>query len=209
MLLGAGWAGRGRSVRLRLMVLAGIAAAPGCVPLDPAFDGPSNDNSSRNDDGPTDVDLPDVAYCDRVSGAPSDQVAFEDEVLELVNAERARGASCGDLGRFAPADPVVSNAALRCAARNHSRDMAERGFFDHTNPDGEGPGERIARTGYQPRTWGENIAFGQTSPRAVVDAWMESPGHCANVMNPAFTELGVGYEAGDYWTQVFGAPREP
>ncbi len=178
----------------------------GCVvPLEFLPDGSSNDN--RSDSDVEDVDLPEVAYCDQVSGAAADQVTFEDRVLELVNAERARGATCGEQGRFAPTDPVVSNAALRCAARNHSRDMVERGFFDHTNPDGDGPGERIAQTGYVPRTWGENIAYGQLTPEQVVEAWMDSDGHCANIMNPSFTELGVGYDSDNTWTQVFGAPR--
>lgn len=90
--------------------------------------------------------------------------------------------------------------------------MAARGYFDHTSPEGEGPGTRVAEAGYSGRGWGENIAQGYGSAQAVVDGWMNSPGHRANILNCDFNELGVGYAEGSsrgnvpgiYWTQVFG-----
>lgn len=86
--------------------------------------------------------------------------------------------------------------------------MSQRNFFDHVNPDGDGPGERIEASTYEWSTWGENIAAGYRTPEAVVEGWMSSDGHCSNIMNPAFTEIGVGYEPDGFnWTQVFGAPR--
>ncbi|WP_328940712.1 CAP domain-containing protein [Streptomyces sp. NBC_00250] len=120
-----------------------------------------------------------------------------DQVIALVNAERAK-AGCG---------PLTANATLTRAAQGHSDDMAARDFFDHTNPDGDGPGERVTDAGYPWSTYGENIAMGQSSPESVMDSWMNSPGHRANILNCSFKEIGIGIhsEGGPYWTQVFGA----
>ncbi|MFJ1703746.1 sigma-70 family RNA polymerase sigma factor [Kitasatospora sp. NPDC088346] len=121
------------------------------------------------------------------------------QVLDLVNAERAK-AGCG---------PVKANAQLQTAAQRHSDDMAARGFFDHNNPDGAGPQERIDASGYKWSTWGENIARGQQDAAAVMDAWMHSDGHRANILNCTFTELGIGVhtgKGGPWWTQDFGTP---
>jgi uncharacterized protein YkwD len=139
-------------------------------------------------------------------------VGFEGEVLALTNAERAAGADCGSEGSFAPADPLAAQEQLRCAARVHARDMAVRDFFGHTNPDGLDPFDRIDASGYGWMAAGENIAAGQSTPADVVDGWMRSDGHCANIMRPEFTHLGVGYyfQIDDtyrhYWTEVFGTP---
>ena len=131
---------------------------------------------------------------------------FEAEVLALVNEQRISGASCGGNGFFDSTHPLVMNMDLQIAARNHSLDMARRDFFDHVNPDGEDPGQRIAATGYSAATWGENIAWGQTSPEQVVATWIGSSGHCANIMRSSFTEIGIGYDPTNIWTQVFATP---
>ncbi len=149
--------------------------------------------------------VPNVDYCDAVADWDAGMAAVEVEVLELVNLRRSEGANCGGES-FGPAASLTMNGALRCAARAHSLDMFERGFFDHTNPDGEGPGARIDKTEYQYSTWGENIAAGYPTAEAVMNGWMESPGHCSNIMNPNFTEIGVGYHDSAHWTQVFGRP---
>ncbi|MFD8013761.1 CAP domain-containing protein [Streptomyces sp. NPDC058955] len=127
----------------------------------------------------------------------SGQGTAAEQVISLVNAERAK-AGCG---------PLTANATLTSAAQGHSDDMAARDFFDHTNPDGDGPGERVTAAGYPWTTYGENIAKGQTTPEQVMDAWMNSPGHRANILNCDFKEIGVGIhtDGGPYWTQVFGA----
>ncbi|MBM4290776.1 MAG: CAP domain-containing protein [Deltaproteobacteria bacterium] len=131
------------------------------------------------------------------------------EVLALVNAERARGGSCGGQ-RFEPTPPLAPNAQLDAAAQVHAEAMERERFFDHRDPRGEGPRDRIAAQGYSGRAWGENIAAGQRTPQSVVRAWMESPGHCKNILNGLFTELGVGVllgargEYGTYWVQNFG-----
>ncbi|MHC4600474.1 MAG: IPT/TIG domain-containing protein [Planctomycetota bacterium] len=126
----------------------------------------------------------------------------EDEynVLLLVNQERAaRGL-----------DPLVANGILTQAARDHSQDMIDRDFFDHVNPDGLAPWDRAMALGYPSSFVGENIAAGYATPQAVMDAWMNSPGHRANILDPNFTEIGIGRRDGGsmgaYWTQVFGAP---
>ncbi|MFI8962593.1 sigma-70 family RNA polymerase sigma factor [Streptomyces sp. NPDC053493] len=119
------------------------------------------------------------------------------QVIDLVNSERAQ-AGCG---------PLTENALLTRAAQGHSDDMAARNFFDHTNPDGDGPGERVTAAGYRWSTYGENIAMGQRTPAEVMESWMNSPGHRANILNCSFKEIGIGIHSagGPYWTQVFGA----
>ncbi|WP_024756644.1 CAP domain-containing protein [Streptomyces exfoliatus] len=125
------------------------------------------------------------------------QSSAADQVVALVNEERAK-AGCG---------PLTANATLTSAAQGHSDDMAARDFFDHTNPDGAGPGERVTAAGYPWSTYGENIAMGQSTPEEVMDSWMNSPGHRANILNCDFKEIGIGIHSsgGPYWTQVFGA----
>ncbi|MFD8049417.1 RNA polymerase [Streptomyces sp. WAC 05379] len=127
--------------------------------------------------------------------APTDTVG---QVVALVNKERAN-AGCG---------PVEEDTLLNKSAQGHSDDMAARDFFDHTNPDGEDPGQRITAAGYRWSTYGENIAMGQQTPAAVMESWMNSPGHKANILNCSFKDIGVGIHngpGGPWWTQNFGA----
>ncbi|MCE4535957.1 CAP domain-containing protein [Pelomonas sp. P7] len=139
---------------------------------------------------------------------------FEAEMLAAVNARRRAGASCGTRGSFPAAPDLAWNAAITQAAVAHSDDMVARNFFDHTGSDGSSPGDRMTAAGYPWRGWGENIAAGQSSVAEVVDGWMKSDGHCANLMNAAFRDIGVACVAGNagtpyrsYWTQDFGTPR--
>jgi len=134
-------------------------------------------------------------------------------ILVDVNAARASGRSCGDQ-RFGPAPPVRWNPALGQAALGHSRDMATQRYFNHKAKDGSQVAQRTTRAGYQWGRVGENIAFGQSTPGEAVAGWLDSPGHCANIMNPGFTEMGAAYGIAAerrsglvYWTQVFAAPR--
>ncbi len=161
-------------------------------------------------DGGGSGEIPGNGYCDPVSSWDTTMVEFEEDVLVIVNEARAAGASCGGQA-FGATGPLTMNPALRCAARVHSKDMADRAFFDHTNPDGEDPFVRMERAGYSYFTAGENIAAGQPTPSDVMQGWMDSPGHCRNIMNPDFAEIGIGTfesEGGVYrylWTQTFGA----
>ena len=134
-------------------------------------------------------------------------------ILAGVNAARASARTCGTQ-QFAPAPPVSWNPRLGEAALAHSRDMAARRYFSHKAKDGSQAAERAARAGYAWQRVGENIAFGQSTPEEAVAGWLDSPGHCANIMNPSFTEMGAAYGVAAekrsgivYWTQVFGRPR--
>jgi uncharacterized protein YkwD len=138
---------------------------------------------------------------------------FEATVMAAVNAWRARGATCGTQAHPAVAS-LAWNAALTQAALVHSEDMVAGNFFSHTGSDGSNAGQRASAAGYTWRTWGENIAVGQVGVDAVVAAWMDSPGHCANVMNARFEDIGLACVAGSsgntyrtYWTMVLGAAR--
>ncbi|WP_122664758.1 CAP domain-containing protein [Pseudomonas viridiflava] len=132
------------------------------------------------------------------------------KLLALINSARAQPRQCGTQS-LAATTPLTWNPALASAAENHSRGMANNNFFDHMDRDGRMPGDRAELAGYSGQQIGENIAAGQGNVRKVVDGWLASPGHCANLMNPAFHELGAAYavdpksDAGIYWTGVFGA----
>ncbi|MFJ4560540.1 CAP domain-containing protein [Streptomyces massasporeus] len=130
------------------------------------------------------------------SAALSGESAAAAQVLSLVNEERAK-VGCS---------PVAASSALAGLAQSYSEDMAARGFFDHTDPDGRTPWDRAEKAGIS-NLGGENIARGQADAAAVMDAWMNSPGHRANILNCDFKTLGVGVELGSggpWWTQNFG-----
>jgi len=134
-------------------------------------------------------------------------------VLDLVNQARARARSCGGTA-FAAAPPLRWNDLLALASQRHADDMARSNYFSHAGRDGSNPGVRAERAGYRYRAVGENIAAGtQMTPEVAVAGWIKSPGHCANLMNATFTEMGAAFatdarsEMGVYWAQAFGAPR--
>ncbi|WP_455353092.1 CAP domain-containing protein [Streptomyces sp. SYSU K217416] len=119
-------------------------------------------------------------------------------VVQLVNSERSK-AGCA---------PLTVNAKLTQAAQNHSKDMAAHRNMSHTGSDGSSPGDRITRAGYSWSTYGENVAYGYSTPESVMAGWMSSPGHKRNILNCAFKEIGVGLaQPGNYWTQSFGTAR--
>ena len=135
------------------------------------------------------------------------------QILAGVNRARAQARTCGTQA-FAPAPPVTWNGRLALAALGHSSNMAEVRYFSHNEKDGSDPADRATRAGYTWRLVGENIASGNRSPQEAVQAWLDSPGHCANIMNPGFTEMGAAYAINPanenrtpYWTQVFAKPR--
>lgn len=135
------------------------------------------------------------------------------EVLALTNRARATARRCGEQA-FAAAPPLAWNQRLGRAALGHSANLAQGRYFSHQEKDGSLPADRVARSGYAWRLVGENIASGNRTPQDAVAAWLDSPGHCANLMNPRFTELGAAYAIDPlnehrtpYWTQVFAQPR--
>ena len=134
-------------------------------------------------------------------------------ILAAVNLARTQPRTCGQQA-FGPAPALTWNARLADAALAHSGAMATLRFFNHQGKDGMEVADRVSQAGYRYRRVGENIAVGQESSDEVVAGWLESPGHCANIMHPAFTEMGAGYAINStgesprvYWTQVFGTPR--
>ena len=142
--------------------------------------------------------------------AEADQI--EARVLALVNEARGQARMCGNVA-LAAAQPVQLNARLRTASAAHADEMARLDYFGHTGRDGLQVFERASRTGYAWRAIGENIASGQMQPEAAVQGWLKSPSHCANLMMPGYTDMGLAYavnpqsEGGVYWVQVFGLPR--
>ncbi|WP_329005914.1 CAP domain-containing protein [Kribbella sp. NBC_00709] len=128
--------------------------------------------------------------------------AQERQVLEYTNQIRQQQ-GCG---------PLRLDSALVEAAGEHASDMVRRHYMDHTNPEGQDPGDRMAADGYRGSSWGENIAAGYDSAQKVVAAWMQSDGHRKNILNCRFTTIGIGYDPGkvksDYgpgsWVQDFG-----
>ncbi|MCR8915499.1 CAP domain-containing protein [Marinobacter panjinensis] len=133
-------------------------------------------------------------------------------LLNLVNEARSQPRQCGDED-FDAAEPLSWNCKLADAAHAHSEDMIEQEFFSHTSPEGVQTGRRVNDRGYSWSAVGENIASGQNSVDRVVEGWLSSPGHCANIMSTEFTEMGAarveapGSPYSPFWTQVFARPR--
>lgn len=145
----------------------------------------------------THIANPSLIYPGDVINIPSvasETRAFEEEVIRLVNGIRA------DYGL----SPLTENWELSRVARYKSADMSELSYFSHTSPTYGSPFEMIKSFGLSYRTAGENIARGYRSAEAVVNGWMNSSGHRANILNASFRYIGVGYEPdGNYWTQMF------
>lgn len=143
------------------------------------------------------VKNPNLIYPGQVLEIPSlDQniLSYEQQVIDLTNQKRAQyGLS-----------PLKTNWELSRVARYKSQDMHDLKYFSHTSPTYGSPFTMIKNFGISYRSAGENIAYGQRTPQQVVEAWWNSPGHRANILNETFTEIGVGYVAdGNYWTQMF------
>jgi uncharacterized protein YkwD len=144
-----------------------------------------------------------------LSARLGDWQAEGQKLLETINTARAQPRQCGAQS-FAATTPLAWNAMLATAAESHTRAMANNNFFDHKDRDGHTPGDRAELAGYVGGQIGENIAAGHDTVRRVVDGWLTSPAHCANLMNPQFHQLGAAYavdpksDAGIYWTAMFG-----
>lgn len=134
------------------------------------------------------------------------------EALELVNDVRSRGTRCGE-HTFAPAPPLALSGSLGNVALGHAADMAEHDYFEHRDLNGGSPADRVRATGYRERLVGENIAYGPKSLQEVVQGWLDSPGHCENIMDPRFAEMGIAYATGRsgrhglYWVQLLAQPQ--
>jgi len=144
-----------------------------------------------------------------LSARLGDGQAEGQKLLEQLNAARTQPRQCGGQA-FAATAPLAWNAVLGGVAQEHSREMANNNYFDHKDRNGGTPGDRAELAGYSGQQVGENIAAGQDTVQKVVAGWLASPGHCANLMNPQYRELGAAYavdpksSAGIYWTAMFG-----
>jgi len=162
---------------LRIAAVLLIALLPvACVEDDPPTAPSSGSPPPPSGSGPTDAEV----------------ISFIDQM----NAHRvAEGLS-----------PLIWHSGVAAVATAHSQDMETRDFFSHTNPDGESPGDRLDEAGITYSAWGENIAWGYTTGTSVLNAWIASSGHRANIENGTFTHHGVG-KVGTIWTHVFLRPR--
>ena len=155
----------------------------------------NDDNDDSAEESPTVLAAMASSRAVRPKASPS-RNDVRNNVLKLVNQQRARyGIS-----------PLRTSQKLTEAAQSHSEDMARRRKMSHTGSDGSTVMTRVKRTDYEPRTVAENVARGQDSSRDVVKEWMNSRGHRKNILNSAYTEIGVGVvygNGGPYWTQVF------
>ena len=143
------------------------------------------------------VSNPDLIYPGQVLCIPqldSSVASYEHEVVRLVNEIRQQNGL----------KPLIENWELSRVARYKSQDMLDHRYFSHTSPTYGSPFQMLKVFGLSYRTAGENIAKGYSSPQAVVNGWMNSSGHRANILNASYTQIGVGYVAqGHYWTQMF------
>lgn len=133
-------------------------------------------------------------------------------MVASVNSVRASGYDCGRGGRFAAAPPLAWNPTLALAANDHNRDMVANNLFSHVGSDGSVASERVDRRGYDWQIVGENLAYatpGFFSQTSVVESWLESPAHCAVLMNEDFREIGAAKLTGsfEFWTQVFATHK--
>lgn len=143
------------------------------------------------------ISNPNLIYPSQVLQIPqldSAVTSYEAEVIRLVN----------EIRRENGLNPLTANWELSRVARYKSQDMADNRYFSHTSPTYGSPFQMIKAFGLSYRTAGENIAMGYSTPQAVVDGWMNSSGHRANILNASYTQIGVGYVVqGHYWTQMF------
>ena len=146
------------------------------------------------------------AQIDTNCGLPN----FQADLLKRINALRAAGATCGQRGKFPAAAELKWQVKLANAAAVHSIDMVTKHYFSHTGSDQLTAGERISAAGYAWTVWAENIATGQTSVDQVMNDWIASDGHCANLMQANVTEVGVACVRDDskqpYWTMNLARP---
>lgn len=162
---------------------------------------------SSNQNACADSDCMDELRCE-------DEDLIEQRLAQIITAARNNARSCGQ-EKFEQAGTVYWNQRLAVAALRHSEDMASNNFLSHTGSDGTSVVERTSDSNYEYRVLAENIAGGQQTSTAVVNDWLNSSGHCANIMSPNIQEIGAacvrdfGADYETYWTLVLAAPKTP
>ena len=152
-------------------------------------------NDVAGNKNPAEVQRPDFAYGVKAAN-----------ILDMVNQVRRSGCKCGDTD-MPPVGELTWNDLLAQAAYWHSEDMKTNDFFDHAGSDKSKAGDRIKSAGYDWFAYGENIALGQPTETVVMNSWLQSEGHCKNIMNANFKEMGIG-RVDNYWTQEFAAKNK-
>lgn len=182
------------TVPAKLLVLRGVRLALlMCLPWGPAVAG-------------GDEALAAGKRCESLGGQEAQYA-----VLQRINALRAAGSMCG-ASAYAAAEPLRWSVQLMQAAQSHSSDMGRNNYFSHSSPKGETMSQRVQASGYRFTRLGENIAAGQATALATLDGWMKSPGHCQNLMNPAFEDVALACVRNEqsrfryYWTMNLGRP---
>lgn len=143
-----------------------------------------------------------------------DESRVDAQALQLVNSMRASPQRCGRRA-MPPAAPLRLSVQLNAAADAHARDMARQHYFEHPDREGRTPADRVRATGYAEIRVGENIAYGALSTDDAIAGWLRSPGHCENLMDPKFEQMGIAFAreqgAGSnvYWVQVLATPKLP
>ena len=167
--------------------------SPSTTQPTPSTDKPSADKPST-DKPSTDKPSTDKPSTDKPSASVTNTSTYEQQVIDLINEIRIKNGL----------SPLTENTALSRCAKAKSQDMHDKRYFSHQSPTYGSPFDMMKQFGITYRTAGENIAMGQSTPQAVVNAWMNSKGHRANILNASFTQIGMGYVAdGHYWTQQF------
>ena len=199
------------TVAFQAVVFTGCNGSSGSGTVDAGSE-PSSSTSSQPDPAPTD------ANGDYNLGSTSQLVidqcmsVADKEMLSRINDVRRQPRACGP-SNLPAASALSWHCTLGEVALQHSRDMGDTNFLNHIGSDGLSPGDRVTNAGYDWSAIAENIAAGQQSIEAVLADWLESAGHCSNIMGAAYTEFGsasYAVEGSDYpiyWTQVFAAPR--
>ena len=170
--------------------------------------GDGDGDAHEPEDDPS--DWPDKLYCDPVAVWDHGWTARAVEVIGYINEVRTSGADCGDQGKFPATKALVWDPALTCAARVHSKEMADYNFFSHKNLQGKDTDWRLKMAGYPGEIWAENIAASYFDPLVVFENWLASDAHCANLFNPNFVAIGVAYAFhpsstfAHYWTLDLG-----
>lgn len=171
-----------------------LGTQPDVLPVQPQSSSPAPIDVAPPNITPPNITPPPAA----VQAIPNPAFGtFEQQVFDLTNQQRVQQGLL----------PLALNLTLNDVAEKHSQDMATRNYFSHQGLDGSQPWDRMRADGYSYSRAAENIAFGQPTPQEVVTAWMNSPGHRQNILDPNLKDIGVGYYNG-YWTQNFGTAMQ-
>lgn len=190
---------------------AAQSGTPAGNPIEQAFApvNASEEGDSSGGNNPIVIDQQVIDNASAVACTASNSEAFRETMLAVIQAARAASRMCGDSSHDSTGT-VTWNPLLEQAALSHVQDMAYVNFFSHQGSDGLSVSNRADNVGYNWRAIGENIAAGQLEIEEVHQGWLDSPGHCRNIMNPLFSEVGaacvpgVDTDYGTYWAVVFG-----